>query len=66
MSGSPPMQHPAPLACFDDLMTEDEICRAYPHLLGARELRAARRDSKIAFVTGKKGAVLYRPDWIAT
>ncbi|WP_338692044.1 hypothetical protein V5279_38015 [Bradyrhizobium sp. 26S5] len=55
----------SPLAPFDELLTEIEVCERYSHLLGERELREARRDRQIAFVTGKKGAILYRPAWVA-
>jgi hypothetical protein len=54
-----------PLARFDDLMTEAEVCKRYGNLLSERELRQARRNNAIAFVTGKKGMIQYRPVWIA-
>ena len=55
----------SPLAQFDDLMTEAEVCERYANLLSERELRKARANNAIAFVTGKKGMILYRPAWIA-
>lgn len=55
----------APLAEFDDLMSEAKVCERYAHLVSERELRKARINSTIAFVTGKKGMILYRPEWIA-
>src|SRR5450759_2516033 len=55
----------SPLAHFDDLMTETEVCERYVHLLGQRELRQARCDGSIEFFTGKKGMILYRPAWVA-
>ena len=54
-----------PLAGFDELMTEAEVCKRYGNLLSERELRNARRNNEVAFVTGKKGMILYRPAWIA-
>jgi hypothetical protein len=54
-----------PLAPFDDLLTEEQVCEKYRHLLSERELRTARQAGEIAFVTGKKGTVLYRPAWVA-
>jgi len=54
-----------PLAQFDDLMTEAEVCERYGNLLGERELRQARRNNAVGFVTGKKGMILYHPAWIA-
>jgi hypothetical protein len=54
-----------PLAPFDDLMTEAEVCERFGNLLSERELRHARRNNEVAFVTGKKGMILYRPAWIA-
>jgi hypothetical protein len=54
-----------PLARFDDLITEAEICKRYVHLLSERELRQARRNKSIDHVTGKKGMIQYRPVWIA-
>jgi hypothetical protein len=54
-----------PLAGFDDLLTEAEVCERYVNLLGERELRNARRNNEVAFLTGKKGMILYRPAWIA-
>ena len=50
-----------PLAEFDDLMTEAEVCKRYANLLSERELRQARRNNEIAYVTGKKGMILYPP-----
>lgn len=58
-------QPPSPLAQFDELVTETEVCERYSHLLGERELREARRNKKIEFYTGKRGAILYRPEWVA-
>ena len=46
-------------------MTEAEVCKRYGNLLSERELRNARRNNEVAFVTGKKGMILYRPAWIA-
>lgn len=53
------------LACFDDLMTEKQVCQTYHQLLGRSELRKARSCRAIQFVSGKKGVKLYRPIWIA-
>lgn len=55
----------SPLAEFDDMMTEAEICKRYCHLLSDRELREARRNGQISFGRGKRGLVVYRPAWIA-
>jgi hypothetical protein len=55
----------SPLAAFDDLMTEAEVCERYAHLIGQRELRQARFDGSIEFFTGKKGMILYRPACVA-
>jgi hypothetical protein len=54
-----------PLAGFDDLMTEAEVCECYASLLSERELRQARRKGEVAFVTGKKGMIHYRPAALA-
>jgi len=54
-----------PLAPFNDLLTEQEACERFSHLLSDRELREARRKGKIKFITGKKGQILYRPRWLA-
>jgi hypothetical protein len=54
-----------PLAQFEDLMSEADVCERYENLLGERELRNARRNNAVAYVTGKKGMILYRPAWIA-
>jgi hypothetical protein len=54
-----------PLAQFDELMTEAAVCKRYANLLSERELRQARRNNLIHFVTGKKGMIHYRPAWIA-
>ena len=53
------------LTSFDDLLTEEKVCEKYHHLVSEKELRAARRSGEIAFITGKKGAVLYRPASVA-
>jgi hypothetical protein len=55
----------SPLAPFDDLMTEAEVCDRYANLLSERELRNARRNNEIAYVTGKKGMILYPPAEVA-
>ena len=54
-----------PLVAFDDLLTEQEVLKRYSHLLSEQELRKARRNGEITFVTGKKGQISYRPNWIA-
>lgn len=54
-----------PLAQFDDLLTEAEVCKRYSRLLGLRELRDARQQGLIAFMNGKKSQPLYWPAWIA-
>jgi hypothetical protein len=54
-----------PLARFDDLMTEAEVCKRYVNLLSERELRQARHNKSIDYVTGKKGMIHYRPAAIA-
>jgi hypothetical protein len=54
-----------PLARFDDLLTETEVCERYVNLLSERELRQARRNKSIDYVTGKKGMIHYRPAVIA-
>jgi hypothetical protein len=54
-----------PLAAFDELLTEQEACERFSHLLSDRELREARRKGEIAFVTGKKGQISYRPNCLA-
>lgn len=54
-----------PLAEFDELLTEQEVCKRNPQLLSDRELREARRNNEIAFVTGKQGQISYRPSWVA-
>lgn len=53
------------LSHFDELLTEDEVCRRFAALVGPRELRKARQNGEIAFVSGKKGALLYHPDALA-
>ncbi len=53
------------LASFDELLTEQEVCERYSLLVGPRELRRARQAGEIAYLPGKKGVVLYRPDAIA-
>jgi hypothetical protein len=55
----------SPLAVFDELLTEAEVCERFVHLLSDRELREARRKNVIQFITGKKGQISYHPDWIA-
>jgi hypothetical protein len=55
----------SPLAEFDDLLTEEEVCERFSHLLSDRELREARRKNEIAYVTGKQGRICYRPTWVA-
>ena len=52
------------LAAFDDMLTEQQVCERYKHLVSDRELREARRKGEISFVTGKKGQISYHPDWI--
>lgn len=56
---------PGALARYDDLMTEAEVCRRYPHLLSEKELRGARQRKEISFVSGKRGMALYHPDDVA-
>ena len=56
---------PNALARYDDLITEAEVCRRYHHLLSEKELRGARQREEIAFVSGKRGMVLYHPDDVA-
>lgn len=53
------------LSRFDALLSEDEVCRRFSALVGARELRKARQNGEIAFVSGKKGAVFYHPEAVA-
>jgi len=53
------------LSSFDELLTEQEVCERYSLLVGPRELRKARQNGEIAYLPGKKGVVLYRPDAIA-
>jgi hypothetical protein len=49
------------LDSFDSLITEADVCERFPHLVGPKELRAARKKGDIAFVSGK-GIILYHPD----
>jgi hypothetical protein len=54
-----------PLIPFDERLTEREVCERFSDLLSERELREARRKRQIPFITGKKGQISYRRDWIA-
>ena len=50
---------------FEEMLTEAEVCRRFPHLVSERELRTARQRGGIPFISGKKGVVLYHPDAVA-
>ena len=53
------------LARFDQLLTEQQVCERYSLLVGARELRNARKRGDINYFPGKNGMALYHPDDLA-
>ena len=50
---------------FEELLSESDVCKRFSALLGVRELRRARQNGEIDYVSGKKGAVLYHPSAVA-
>ena len=50
---------------FCELIKEEEVLKRFGDLVGAKELRDARRDQRIVFTKGKKGMVLYHPSDIS-
>jgi hypothetical protein len=56
----------SPLALFDDMLTEEQVCERYSRLLSSKELREARRKGEITFVKGKKGQISYHPAWVVS
>jgi hypothetical protein len=54
-----------PLRRYDEFLTEQQVCERYGLFVGQRELRKARQNGEIAFVSGKRGVPLYHPDDLA-